>query len=433
MKTLLFLSLLLTFGCSKNDPLTNSSGDNSTPTKPDADISFAAGTASNQTLYADEIPSTVSFATKDAWTSSISASWVTISPDHGDAAGAYTITIGLQPNTTGADRSAKIAISCDGTTITVNITQKAVNKDGTAYNPNAPKSGDVYVAGYEYSGKIVAILWKNGVAQNLTDGSNDANANFVLVSGSDVYVAGMDNGSAILWKNGVEQKLNGTNAYSVFVFGSDVYVAGTRDILNNSRVILWKNGVEQNFDNGTYQGVYVSSLFVTGNDVYVSGTILINNGNYAFMYAVLWKNGVSQVFNDFYVNSAAAYSVFVSGSDVYVAGAYGKFAVLWKNGVEQQLTNGTNSASANSVYVSGNDVYVSGNDGNFAVLWKNGVEQKLTNGTIQAHAESVFVNGNDVYVAGNDGNFAVLWKNDVEQKLTDGTIYTWASSVFVVK
>ena len=44
--------------------------------------------------------------------------------------------------------------------------------------------GDVYVAGYEYSfqaGSQVAKLWKNGVAQNLSDGTRYAMAYSVFV------------------------------------------------------------------------------------------------------------------------------------------------------------------------------------------------------------------------------------------------------------
>jgi len=85
---------------------------------------------------------------------------------------------------------------------------------------------DVYVAGWEDNGtNDVAKVWKNGVATSLTNGSNDAYANSVYVSGADVYVAGTeDNGTndvAKVWKNGVATSLtNGTfraNASSVFV------------------------------------------------------------------------------------------------------------------------------------------------------------------------------------------------------------------------
>jgi hypothetical protein len=80
----------------------------------------------------------------------------------------------------------------------------------------------VYAAGYEYDGqRQVAKVWKNGVAENLTDESQISAANSVIVSGNDVYAAGSVGSVAAVWKNGVAQSLtdgtNSSNAYSVFV------------------------------------------------------------------------------------------------------------------------------------------------------------------------------------------------------------------------
>ena len=102
--------------------------------------------------------------------------------------------------------------------------------DNTA--PSAPGlptlTKDVYVAGFETSGtKRVAKVWKNGVATSLTNGSNDASAVSVYVSGTDVYVAGAEvpnfyAHAAKVWKNGVVSSLtNGVNsavAHSIFVY-----------------------------------------------------------------------------------------------------------------------------------------------------------------------------------------------------------------------
>ena len=51
-------------------------------------------------------------------------------PDHGDAAGDYTIQVVLGVNGTGEDRSATITITCGTTTITITVTQKGTTEDG---------------------------------------------------------------------------------------------------------------------------------------------------------------------------------------------------------------------------------------------------------------------------------------------------------------
>ena len=50
--------------------------------------------------------------------------------------------------------------------------------------PDEPAVYDVYVAGYKRNaaGKDVAMLWKNGTPQELSDGVTDAQANAVAVA-----------------------------------------------------------------------------------------------------------------------------------------------------------------------------------------------------------------------------------------------------------
>jgi len=74
----------------------------------------------------------VTFTTTGAWTSQVVPAtkgsqpmWVSISPDHGDEAGTYTVTISLEANDTGEDRTADIIITCGGQKITISITQVA--------------------------------------------------------------------------------------------------------------------------------------------------------------------------------------------------------------------------------------------------------------------------------------------------------------------
>ena len=86
---------------------------------------------------------------------------------------------------------------------------------------------DVYTAGYTIaSDKSIATIWKNGVAQKLSDGTKTTVIYDIFVHNNNVYAVGNEkNGSlktARLWKNGVLQSLpvSGTvssGASSVFV------------------------------------------------------------------------------------------------------------------------------------------------------------------------------------------------------------------------
>ena len=218
-------------------------------------------------------------------------------------------------------------------------------------------NGDVYVVGSEWNFSkqaYIAKLWINGEAYDLSCGNTSMFAKSVYVSDGDVYVAGLElphektegiaivSGIAIakLWINGREQNLtNGTinaNALSVCVSGNDVYVSGFEGGVTR----LWKNGMVQNFNSGA-RG-HANSVFVSGGDVYVSGDKTVwKNGN------VLYQMDGNYVFE----------SMFVSGSDVYVTGneyvSQGSIPVakLWKNGAIQDISNGSTESWAMCVFV----------------------------------------------------------------------------------
>ena len=310
-------------------------------------------------------------------------------------------------------------------------------------NKEEPISGpDIYVAGYEKNaqGNNVAKLWKNGVAQNLSDGSTNAVAWSVYVFGDDVYVCGHEDNilgftTAKLWKNGVSVdfrkgasvegiSVDNTLAYSVFISNGDVYIAGQLGKYGSTipSPVLWKNKDEQKLPALVDSGTYAYDVFVSGNNVYVCGYQGI------FGEATLWKNGVHQYLPKINrLNHAVAYSVFVYENDVYVAGYEGDEATIWKNGVRQSLSDGSNPASACSVFVYEGDIFVVGYEGTEAILWKNGTRQILSNG----RAWSVKVFNGDVYVAGYNGNVVTTWKNGVAQTLTNGNYEVRAYSIFV--
>src|SRR5258708_25620733 len=97
----------------------------------------------------------------------------------------------------------KIVISA---AIAIQLLLSSCSKSDTASIPKAVK--DIYVAGYEFNNLTpsTAMYWKNETAVGLTDGSKNAFAAAIAVSGSDVYVAGYEfsgaHNVAKYWKNG---------------------------------------------------------------------------------------------------------------------------------------------------------------------------------------------------------------------------------------
>jgi hypothetical protein len=347
-------------------------------------------------------------------------------------------------------------INCSGATLAYNCqavdnatTQQSAALTGSASigtinlgNINACSAvagPNVYVAG---SIGNKAVLWKNGIANYLTNGSSQSDARSVFVSGTDVYVAGYEHSTwgdiAKVWKNGVATNLGGGlypngsayDAYgnSVFVTGTDVYVAGYAA----DKATIWKNGIVTYLEGSASQSAQAKSIFVSGTDVYVTGTAAVTFPNNSA--ARLWKNSLTTNLTTSGITDAFANSVFVSGTDVYVAGKEqfqgSGIPKLWKNGAVTTLSN--NSGNANSVFVSGTDVYVAGG-GNTAVVWKNGVATNLANGN---EAYSVFVYGTDVYASGyeyltSNSFIAKIWKNGLPINLSDGTSIAFANSIYV--
>ncbi len=145
----------------------------------------------------------------------------------------------------------------------------------------AIKGNDIYVAGvyrdYNDSWNKKAVYWKNDQIHILSTSEN-AEANDIFLSGNDIYICGYneENGVrvATLWKNGVAQKLSDGNTNStadaVSLVGDDVYVAGYEEIKKNHPIpVIWKNGVKQIISNGMLHG-YKVNLKTFENDIFIS-------------------------------------------------------------------------------------------------------------------------------------------------------------------
>lgn len=126
-----------------------------------------------------------------------------------------------------------------------------------------------YMVGYSSTNPVVALYWNNNSEVQMT-GTGSFKANFVTTSGSDVYVAGLQdhNGNkvATYWKNGTPVALTDgaqdQDGYSIAVAGNDVYV--TSKGLTNKSSMLWKNGSPVAPFDGTSSRYYAYGLFVDG-------------------------------------------------------------------------------------------------------------------------------------------------------------------------
>lgn len=207
----------------------------------------------------------------------------------------------------------------------------------------AISGNDVYISGYtQKEGKEIAVYWKNQEITELTQGLTHANATDIFVSGNDVYVTGFEKhtkgySEARIWKNGTAENLtNGTNATSIFVSNSSVYVAG--DFYGKGK--YWQDGVYKSL--GDTPGRGTGSVFIANESVYMT-----TEGRY-------WKDNTSFDLTTTNVSPAVS-CLYVFKDDIYVGGYALQddklVARYWKNGEAVDLTDGTNPANISSIVV----------------------------------------------------------------------------------
>ncbi|WP_081894243.1 Ig-like domain-containing protein [Muricauda sp. MAR_2010_75] len=335
------------------------------------------------------------------------------------------------------------AVSVGTATITASLAQSSSNATVTVV-PN------VYVAGFDLSGNnVVAVLWKNGEAHNLTDGTNNARAHSVFVDDNGiVHVVGYEfvNGVkvAMLWEPDGENikatilsnPANEAEAQSIFINENGTSFVAGYELHNGTRdAMLWIDQMANIVSDGS-SNAYAYDVYVDGTDVYVVGSQSIN-GTKA---AILWFNDQVVGLTDG-STQAQANSVFVQNGNTYVAGEQdiaGFKALLWDSSQPNPvaLTN-INEGTALSVTGNGTDIFVAGAQTNaqnqsFATLWTNGSPTALADGGMgPSSARSVFLYDSDVYLAGyqieNGVYMAKLWVNGVQTDLGAG----FGTSVFV--
>ncbi len=352
---------------------------------------------------------------------------------------------------------------------------------GCPAEPQLSEVTTLYTAGYVYSSNIkIARVWTDGIPEDLTDGTYNAAANSVYVSGTDVYVSGyelkdtdgdgsVDIQEARYWKNGTEVILGGgttnSDAYSIFVDGSDVYVSGYEGDTQQAR--YWKNGTSVLLGTGNSYAA-ARSIFVTSTCIYIAGHEYGNpDGDTSSCdIAKYWKidketEAIEEVILNFDQDKRAqANSIFVDGSDVYVSGyefadpdgdGYNyETAKLWKvdstgtKTIDLVLSESGNESYGKGIFVSGSEIYIAGyecedtdSDGSadtdVAKSWtidSSGTLTETTNlsdGTSDTIANSIFVDGGDIHIVGTTDSFnsttgtmeysAQYWKNGTENDL----------------
>jgi hypothetical protein len=268
---------------------------------------------------------------------------------------------------------------------------------------------DIYVAGDSYIGNNameLAVYWLNGSQVSLTNGTQNAYASSVTVSGNNVYLAGYEFSSvgkevAMYWENGnpveITDSTKNAYGYAIAVSGSDVYVGGYENSrtsgLGNDIAMYWKNDSAVALTDGTSEA-QAYGIAVSGSDVYVVG--FINNGNGSV--ATIWKDGTASTLNDATGAAATnAWSIVLSGSDVYVAGQGNSGALYWKDGVSTALPGGAQpGSSANGIAISGSSIFVAGDidingfTSDSAAYWNNGTLVTLNDGLKYCVTSSIF-------------------------------------------
>jgi len=248
----------------------------------------------------------------------------------------------------------------------------------------------VYVAGNLHSSTgTSAVFWKNGELTILSQSPSSATS--IVISGTDVYITGQQNGFAGYWVNTsfVQLSSSTSTATGITFSGFNSYVSG----VENSKPVYWENHTVVALPNNDYSPVSIAAV---DDNVFITGSL----GGYSWnsVSGVYWRDGV---FNTLPMSDGTS-DITSDGADVYISGNILKprrsVAGYWKNGASVTLTDESSYAGAicvtnSNIFVAGSlNPPISGNSGVYsrnAVYWRNGVMTKLSE--IESNATGIFV------------------------------------------
>ncbi len=202
---------------------------------------------------------------------------------------------------------------------------------------------DIYMTGYqnEADKQDVPIFWKNNetpVKLELIENAIYVNLRGIAVVGTKCYVVGIvyfNNNSAklVLWENGKARHItdgtNSVNVYRIVATNEEVFLIGDEFIEGFYTPTIWdKDGKADRYEGD----VELSNVTRIGNDKYIVGSEHINNKP----QAVYWKNG-QKIWSSNLDSYSEGFGIAVDGEDIYISGVSDDKPTLWKNGVASSL------------------------------------------------------------------------------------------------
>jgi len=277
-----------------------------------SEITVENEVALSQTVYADRTSGTsgVTIFTSGAWSSAITegsvkstkagtATWASINPDHGNAAGTYTIVISLEPNATGEDRAATITITCNGEKITITVTQKGTKEDGEPY-VEPEKSSECSIVSFIVDGVYWTINSSNLTITHLYPAGTDLSNLIPNIVYSERAV--------ISPASGVAQDFSDGKPITYTVTAEDgtrrVYVAKADVEVNEKVKLLTREVRDGEYITYEYdaQDRLTKRSFYWGNGELVESFTLIYDDNDLLSFVYDYSERDSQTIYDFIIN-----------------------------------------------------------------------------------------------------------------------------------
>ena len=311
------------------------------------DIQFAEGTSSKIEVYADETAGTaeggISFTTTGAWRATVTPvtkaedaagteNWVQVVPDHGDAAGDYTIQVVLGVNATGEDRSATITITCGTTTITITVTQKGTTEDG-----KVPEEGTDPVAPVKTYPHLVSKI------------------EFAYIPSRLEYSQEEELNRTYEFEYDGENRISGYSMKDYSYYGDvNREISGTLDYSTAGEIRVSERG----FEGGDYTLKLNDAGYIDG----LSGTDSISRKNYTFEYDATghltkqsWDGGKNWMTLEYNADGVISGGIFHEGADEDIAE---EVEGIFGTDENDQLNVDVNMLFLDNLYSYYNDSYV---------------------------------------------------------------------------